>query len=54
MTTEEVIHAHRQYLADFKRRANSSKQEQAKEEARRRLMAAGIIERNGQLATPYR
>lgn len=56
MTTEEIVNAQRQYLADFKRRATGSKheQEQAKEEARRRLVAAGIIEKNGQLATPYR
>ena len=55
MTTEEIINAQRQYLADFKRRATGSKheQEQAKEEARRRLVAAGIIEKNGQLATPF-
>ena len=56
MTAEQIVNAQRQYLVDFKRRAAGSKQEQAqaKEEARQRLIAAGIIERDGQLATPYR
>lgn len=56
MTTKEIASAQRAHLADFKKRAAGSEQEQAqaKAEAFQRLLAAGIIERNGQLATPYR
>ena len=56
MVVEEIIKEQKRYLADVKKRANGSQEErrQVREESRNRLIAAGILQEDGQIAEPYR